>query len=174
MQDEDKFYGLIAQAEDIQKHAVALQRAAQEAVKELPEAIRAAVRGEARVIIAKATESASTALLDACNEAKASSATLRRTGLMQGVFLLAAALVLGCAGFFAGNLLLKNRISELGEVKAAIQAEESTLVELRAKTWGLELVNYGDGTRGIILPKGVKVDRAGAVQDGRVGIVIKP
>ena len=31
MQDDDKLYGLIAQAEDIQKHAVTLQQVAQEA-----------------------------------------------------------------------------------------------------------------------------------------------
>lgn len=32
MQDDDKLYGLIAQAEDIQKHAVTLQQVAQEGV----------------------------------------------------------------------------------------------------------------------------------------------
>ena len=174
MQDEDKLYGLIAQAEDIQKHAVALQRVAQEAVRGLPEATRAAVVGEAREIITRATENASTALLGACNEAKVSSAALRRTGLMQAVFLLAVALVICGAGVAAGNFQLKSRVSELAELKAAIRAEEATFSELRSKTWGLELVNYGDGTRGIVLPKGVKVERTGTVQDGRFGIVIKP
>ena len=51
MQDENKIFGLIAQAEDIQKHAVALQRAAQDAIKTLPDASRAAVRDAAKEFI---------------------------------------------------------------------------------------------------------------------------
>jgi len=175
MQDDDKLYGLIAQAEDIQKHAVTLQRAAQEAVKGLPEGYREAVKGSAREILTEAAENASTALLSACNEAKASSAALRRTGLMQGVFLLAVALVLAGA-FFAGmNWLISGRIGELAELKTAITAEQSKLDELQSKTWGLELVNYGDGTRGIVLPKGIKVERTGTLEkSGQAAIVIKP
>ena len=51
MQDQDKIFGLIAQAEDIQKHAVALQRAAQEAIKTLPDASRTAIRDAAKEFI---------------------------------------------------------------------------------------------------------------------------
>lgn len=174
MQDEDKIFGLIAQAEDIQKYAVALQRSAQDAVKTLPDASRGAVRDAAREFITEAAEKASRSLLDASNEARATSAALRRTGLLQGVFLLAVALVIIGATYAAGSLLVKSRVEELAELKAQVTAERSTLDELRSKTWGLELVNYGDGTRGIVLPKGIKVDRTGAVQDGRAAVVIKP
>jgi hypothetical protein len=59
METEDKIYGLIAQAEDIQAHAVALQRAAQEAVKTLPDASRGAVREAAREFIVQGAETAS-------------------------------------------------------------------------------------------------------------------
>ncbi len=174
MQDENKIFGLIAQAEDIQKHAVALQRAAQDAIKTLPDASRAAVRDAAKEFITEGAEKASRGLLDASNEAKATSAALRRTGLMQGVFLLAVAMVVIGAAYVAGNLLVKSRVDELAELKTQIEAERDTLAELRSKTWGLELVKYDDGSRGIILPKGVKVDRTGAVQDGRIGVVIRP
>ena len=174
MQDENKIFGLIAQAEDIQKHAVALQRAAQDAIKTLPDASRAAVRDAAKEFITEGAEKASRGLLDASNEAKATSAALRRTGLMQGVFLLAVAMVVIGAAYVAGNLLVKSRVDELAELKTQIEAERDTLAELRSKAWGLELVKYDDGSRGIILPKGVKVDRTGAVQDGRIGVVIRP
>ena len=174
MQDQDKIFGLIAQAEDIQKHALALQRSAQDAVKTLPDASRGAVRDAAREFITEAAEKASRGLLDASNEAKATSAALRRTGLLQGVFLLAVALVVIGAAYAAGRFLVKSRVDELAELKAQVTAERGTLDELRSKTWGLELVNYGDGTRGILLPKGVKVDRTGAVPDGRAAVVIKP
>lgn len=93
---------------------------------------------------------------------------------MQGVFLLAVAMVVIGAAYVAGNLLVKSRVDELAELKTQIEAERDTLAELRSKAWGLELVKYDDGSRGIILPKGVKVDRTGAVQDGRIGVVIRP
>jgi len=174
MQNEDKIFGLIAQAEDIQKHAIALQRVAQDAVKTLPEASRSAVRDAAREFIIEGAEKASKGLLDASSEAKATSEALRRTGLMQGAFLLLVALVAIGAVYFAGSLLFKSRLEELAELKIQLAQARAALDELQSKTWGLELVNYGDGTRGILLPKGVKVDRTGNVPDGRAAVVIKP
>ncbi len=176
MQDDEKLYGLIAQAEDIQKHAVTLQQVAQEAVKRLPEGYRDAVKDAAREILTGAAQNATTALLGACNEAKASSAALKRTGLLQAVFLLAIALIIAGASFGGLNWFVKSRLSELAELKAAIQVETATLADLQSKTWGLELVDYGKEGRGIVLPKGVKVDRTGELADksGRIGIVIKP
>lgn len=63
---------------------------------------------------------------------------------------------------------------ERAAMKAAIHAEEAMLTELQSQTWGLELVSYGDGTRGILLPKGTKIDRTGTIKDGREAVVIKP
>jgi len=173
METEDKIYGLIAHAEDAQNTLRAFQATAQEAVKTLPDAARGAVRDAAREFIVQGAETASRELLGASSEAKAAASSLRRTGLLQGVFLLAVALVVIGAAYAAGALLMKSRVDELNELRTAIRAEEAILVELRSKTWGLELVKYQDGTRGIILPKGTKVDRTGAVQDGRTGIVIR-
>lgn len=173
MQTEDKIYGLIAQAEDIQKHSIALQRAAQDAIKTFPDASRTAIRDAAREFIAEGAEKASRGLLDASNEARATSAALRRTGLIQGLFLLAVALVIGAVGFAVMGFIGKSRLAELHELKAAIRQEQAILGELQSKTWRLELVNYQDGTRGIILPRGTNVDRTGAVPDGRIGVVIR-
>ena len=111
MQDDDKLYGLIAQAEDIQKHAVTLQQVAQEAVKGLPGGYKEAVKGAAREILTEAAQNASTALLEACNEAKASSSALRRTGLLQAVFLLAVALIIAGASLGGLNWFIKSRLS---------------------------------------------------------------
>lgn len=158
MQDEDKIFGLIAQAEDIQKHAIALQRAAQDAVKTLPDASRAAVRDAAREFIIEGAEKASRGILDASNEAKATSTVLRRTGLMQGVFLIAVALVMAGAGFAVMNFYGKSKLQELAELKAAIRAEEATLAKLQSKTWELELIIYAGGGKGIILPKGQRAE----------------
>ena len=133
MQDDDKLYGLIAQAEDIQKHAVTLQQVAQEAVKGLPGGYKEAVKGAAREILTEAAQNASTALLEACNEAKASSSALRRTGLLQAVFLLAVALIIAGASLGGLNWFIKSRLSELAEVKSAIQAEKATLADLQSK-----------------------------------------
>lgn len=99
---------------------------------------------------------------------------MRRTGFLQGAFLLAVALVIIGTTYAVGSFLVKSRVDELAELKVQVTAERATLDELRSKTWGLELVNYGDGTRGIILPKGVKVDRTGSMPDGRAAVVVRP
>lgn len=173
MQDDDKIYGLIAQAEDIQRHAVALQRAAQDAIKTLPDASRTAVRDAAREFITEGAEKASRGILDASSEAKATCAFLKRTGLFHGVFLVAVALILG-AGLFVGvSYVSKSKLADLAELKAAIRTEEATLRELQTKTWGLELVKYQDGTRGIVLPKGTKYIRHGTIPGSREAVVIR-
>jgi hypothetical protein len=184
MQDEDKFFSLIAQAEDIQTHAVKLQQVALEAIKKLPDVSRAAVRDATKEFIVEGAEKASRGLLDASNEAKATSAALRRTGLLQGVFLLAVALVVSGAAYVVVGFLVKSRVDELAELKAQIDQEQTALADLREKTWawGLELVDYGDarlktfgdGSQGIILPSGVEIDRTGNREDGRAAVVIKP
>jgi hypothetical protein len=131
-------------------------------------------KGRGKEEFVQGAETVSRGLLDASSEAKAAASSLRRTGLLQGVFLLAVALVIIGTAYVAGGRLVKSRVDDLAELKAVIRAEQATLAELQGKTWGLELVKYQDGTRAIILPKGVKVDRTGAVPDGRTGIVIKP
>lgn len=60
--------------------------------------------------------------------------------------------------------------------RAALTREIAILSEqaekLKAKTWGVELVEWRDGGRGIILPKGMRVKHTGQVEDGREAIVI--
>lgn len=174
MQTEDKIFGLIAQAEDIQKHAVALQRSAQDAIKTLPDASRAAVRDAAREFITEGAERASKGLLDASNEAKATATALRRTGLMQGVFLVAVAVVIAGGAYFAMRFIGARELAQLQELKEQVRAERVILSELQSKTWGLELVNYSDGGRGIILPRGTTFSRAAKIENGRTAIIINP
>lgn len=170
MQNEDKIFGLITQAEDIQKHAIALQRAAQDAIKTLPEASRSAVRE----FIIEGAEKASRGLLDASNEAKVTSAALRQTGIYQGIFLVAIAIIFAGAVFAAMSFTGKSKLVDLYELKAQIREEEGRLAELRSKTWELELMTYNDGGRGIILPRGTAYSHTAKQNDGRTVIIIKP
>lgn len=174
MQDEDKIFGLIAQAEDIQKHAIALQRAAQDAVKTLPDASRGAVRDAAREFIIEGAEKASRGILDASNDAKATSTALRRTGLFLSVFLIAVALVMAGAGFAVMNFYGKSKLQELAELKAAIRTEQATLNELQSKTWGLELLTI-NGKRWIRFKRGDTPGETGTWENGKWhGIEVKP
>lgn len=98
---------------------------------------------------------------------------IRSTTLLGALFILAVGVVVATvavAGIWWGTSSLRD---EAAELRGSIRREEATLAALRSKTWGLELVNYDDGTRGIILPKGVKVDRTGAIPDGRTGVVLR-
>lgn len=144
MNTEEKIYSLMAQAEDMQAHAEKLQNGAEKTFAGLPLAVEQAGQ------------------------------KIRSTGLLGALFLLAVGVVVAAvavAGIWWGTSRLRD---EAAELKASIIAMEATAVQLEGKTWGLELVDYGKEGRGILLPKGVKVDRTGNVPDGRAAIVIKP
>ena len=180
-QTDERIFALMAHAEDLQRVAdKILDNTAADSRKletEGANAVLSAIRGGMdRAVKETKTgfEEAAKGLKEAAGEAQASSAVLRRTGLMQGVFLLAVALVVGGVGFAVMGFIGKSKLAELAELKATIREERTTLSELQAETWGLILVHYDDGTRGIILPKGVKVERTGALKDGRGAIIIKP
>lgn len=148
---EEKLFELMAQAEDLQNHAAKLQKEAQEVFSALPLAVEQAGQ------------------------------KIRSTGLQMALIMLGVGVIVcGASAAFIGwsTSSLRDEAAELRSTIAALKRnvaeEQKTLRELSGKTWRLELVNYGDGTRGIILPRGTKVDRTGVVQDGRIGIVIKP
>lgn len=61
---------------------------------------------------------------------------------------------------------LQTEAASLAELKAAVQEEAAALAELKSKTWGLRLVTFPDGTRGIVLPKDMKYERHGKVKTG--------
>ncbi len=98
---------------------------------------------------------------------------MRRTGLLQAVFLLAVALIIAGASLGGLNWFIKSRLSELAEVKSAIQAEKATLADLQSKTWKLELITFSDGSRGVILPKGKQYERITTMEDGRAVVLLK-
>ena len=180
-QSEEKLFTLMAHADDLQGIANKSLQAVNGAVKRLENDSANAIASSIRAGIDKTLADTKKELLDATvgligasSEAKTTCALLKSTGLFQGVFLLAIAIVIAGAGFAAMSFIAKSKTTELDELRAAIRAEQSTFDELQGKTWGLELVKYQDGTRGIILPKGVKVDRTGAIKDGREAVVIKP
>ena len=144
MTNEDRIYGLIAQAENIQAHAIGLQKEALEAFSELPRSVERAA------------------------------SKIRSTALLGALYVIASGVVVSVvavAGLWWGTQHLRGRLVDLQREVATLEA---TAEQLTSKTWRLELVNYGDGTRGILLPKGVKVDRTGNVPDGRAAVVIKP
>ncbi len=137
MQSEDKIYGLIAQAEDIQGHAVKLQQVAQEAIKTLPEATRGAVRDAAREIIVEGTEKASRSLLDASSRATAASEQLRgasAAALIKHVTVLSlVALVISAAIYFGLGFLVKRRAAELDQVTTQARAMQEAVNKLNSQ-----------------------------------------
>lgn len=134
---------------------------------------------------------------------KTESSSPERAKPKRSVLLLAMTLVIFVAAYAAGGLLVKKRVDKLTELqassrseekflarlKAAAQAEAASLAELKAavraeeaslaelKSWGLRLTTLPDGTRAIILPKGMKYERHGKIEAGEYadfeGIVVQ-
>jgi hypothetical protein len=145
--DEDKICGLIVQAEDIQKHAVALQRVAQDALKTLPEASRNAIKGVAREIITEATENASTALLGASNEAKAAAVALRYTGFLHGFFLVAVVLLVALACIVGLKWKIGRLVDESTELEKEIAVLQARASEFTQKAGKAVLTTCGEKKR---------------------------
>lgn len=148
---EEKLFELMAQAEDLQTHAAKLQNEAQEVFSALPLAVEQAGQ------------------------------KIRSTGLQMALILFGICVVVcGASVAFIGwstDSLREDRAAlaaELETLKASIQTEKATLAEMKSKTWGLELMSYSDGGRGIILPKGTTFSHTAKIEKGRTAIVIKP
>lgn len=147
---EEKLFELMAQAEDLQKHAAKLQNEAREAFSALPLAVDKAGQ------------------------------KIRSTWLLGALFVLAVGVVVAVvavAGVWWSTSSLRDEAADLrstiATLKRDVAEEQKTFQELSGKTWRLELVKWDD-ERGIILPKGVKFVRSGPLKDGREAIVIKP
>lgn len=134
MNDEEKLYTLMAQAEDLQTHAAKLQNKAQETFSALPLAVEQAGQ------------------------------KIRSVGLQLAFILLAFSCVTGGIVFavlqWSTASLREERDAlrtDIANLKATIQAEEATLAEMKSKTWGLRLLEDKNG-RFIVLPKDTRMD----------------
>jgi len=175
--DDDKLeqtaFTALAVMEEAAKVTKEIQHSAEDALQRLPEAARSSIEGVAREIIVKAVQEASRGLLEASGGARAASASLIRSGAINAIYLLGVALVIGAIAFFGANLFISHQLEEIATLRQQVAEEESNLKALKSKSWNLELKTYNDG-RGIILPKGVKVEKSGSLKDGRSIILITP
>ena len=141
MKTEDQLYGLMAQAEDIQEHAVKLQKTALKAISALEGATQTV--GE----------------------------EMRSRGLFWAVCGAAILLVVGMLVLvglkWAAEWTLADLHREAAEYRAEIAALKETSAKLQSETWGLKLTIFTDGKKGIVLPKGMKYERHGKVEGGQ-------
>ena len=147
MTPEEKLYTLMAHAEDLQSHAQTLQSRAQTAFDNLPNVVWDVER--------RFREQATRWIL-------------LWTVLVLALGVVAAAGVSAYIRHDVGSLQAK-----ADALRGEIAEMEQAAAELEGKTWRLKLAHWED-ERGIILPRGVKVDRTGPLKDGREAIVIKP
>lgn len=147
MKTEDQLYGLMAQAEDIQEHAVKLQKTASEAIS--------ALQGATQTV----------------------GAEMRSRGLFWAVCGAAILFVVGMlilAGLkWAAEWTLADLHREAAEYRAEIAALKETSAKLTAKTWKLELIDYDTGQRGIRLPKGMAIDYTAQDKSNQTIIMLK-
>ena len=109
MTDEEKLYVLMAQAEDLQKHAVELQKEAQETFSALPLAVEQAVQ------------------------------KIRSERFSAAVYVFCFGALIAGGIYAGLNVYGSKLQEEHEKLKTAIQDEEATLTKLESKTWGLSL-----------------------------------
>lgn len=138
---EERLFELMAQAEDMQAHAKNLQKSASEVISALQGATQTV--GE----------------------------EMRSRGLFWAV---CGAVILLIVGVFvlyglklAAEWTLADLHREADEYRAEIAAMKETSAKLESETWGVKLTIFSDGTKGIVLPKGMKYERHGKVEGGQ-------
>ena len=144
---EEKLFELMAQAEDLQNHAVKLQNGAQEAFSALPLAVEQAGQ------------------------------KIRSTGLQMALILLGLAIVVCGVSVGFSVWSTESLREERKALQIAIQTEEAMLAKMKSETWGIKLTVFRDGKKGIVLPKGIKYERHGKIEGGQYanmdGIVLQ-
>ena len=149
MTPEEKLYTLMALAEDLQTHAQTLQAHAKTALEGLPEIVR-----------------------DAGYEVRAHATRWIGIGV-------AIVLAVGVAVGAGVSAYIRHDVGDLRTEADALRAEiaemKQTASELAGKTWRLKLMQWS-GERGIVLPRGVTVDRTAPLTDdsGRIAVILKP
>ena len=115
MTDEEKLYVLMAQAEDLQKHAVELQNKAQETFSALPLAVGQAVQ------------------------------KIRSERLSTAVYVFCFGALIAGGIYAGLNVYGSKLREEHEKLKTAIQDQEATLAKIQEKTWGLSLHEDNNG-----------------------------
>jgi len=137
LKDEDKIFSLIAQAEDMQAHAVKLQQDAQDALKKLQDASKGAVKEAAREFIIQGAETASKGLVDASRGAEAAAADIRgafsRACFVHVLWLILVALVVMAGLYFGTGYLVSSRVAEAERLKREIAALEARAADFAAR-----------------------------------------
>lgn len=192
LMNDTKVYGLMAQAEDIQKAAVELLRDSHKAQLTLENVsknalgtIRAGVREEVGEILKQELKGASEGLLglsEGVREAVSSQVSLAHSTeqTIRGATWRFALVLCIIGGIVAGGLWMFQDfvLNKAKKERDLLLSEIASLTEqadkLKTKTWGVEFVEWSDGERGIILPKGVTFVRQVKVNDGRNAAVIAP
>lgn len=137
-------------------------------------------------------KTASGSVLEEAGSTKVAGSSPERARPKRSIFLLAMTLAIFVAAYAGGGLLVKKRVDKLTELqassrseenalarlKAATQAEAASLAKLKAairteeaalaelKSSGIRLTTFPDGTKAIILPKGMKYERHGKIEAG--------
>ena len=101
-------------------------------------------------------------------------AKMRKTWLLHGAYLLGVAVLIVGFGIPLLGWHVGQQVDQLNELKTEINRGQAMLGELEKKTWGLELIEFSDGGRGIILPKGLRLpqNHLGDIKDGRQAIIL--
>ena len=150
---EDKVYGLIVQAQEMQRFALEFKGTAEGVLKILPDACRNAVRDAAREFITEGAENANKSLLDASKEAIAAAGAIRSAQSW--------ALVKHIAILFGIALLLA----------AALYGVKRSSYFSKEKAWELELGENAK-ERWVIFPKGTTIIQTFQTQDGRSTVIL--
>ena len=134
MEDDDKIYGLIVQAQEMQKYALEFKGFAEDAVKKLPDATKNAVREAAKEYIIEGVERVSTSIQNAAVATSTASETLQQTlrwkWTIHALSLVLVAIVILAALYFGAGAMISYKTDELNLLNEQILIMEARINKL--------------------------------------------
>lgn len=148
MDEQGKIYGLIVQAQEMQKYALEFRGTAQEAIKTIPISVRQGMQEAAREVISDKAETAAADLASAAGEARAATDQLRQmlstARSLHVLWLAVAALVIGAVSYAGFGFLISRQASELEDLQIQAQQMEEVVNKLNSKLGKAEITKCGD------------------------------
>lgn len=135
-------FNFLVFAQDMKEHAEKLQKRALETFSALPDAVDIAAK-------------------------KIRSMALRWALISALAVVASAAVSFGAVVWMTADLR-----DEAATLRKTVVSQKAALAELRSETWGLDLITYTGGEKGIILPKGQLANDIRIQENGRKVVVL--
>lgn len=178
MQNEEKIYGLIVQAQEMQKYCLEFKDTAEHVINSLPDTAKEAIKESSDEIIIEATKKAYGSLIAASTLADEASKKINSAisgALLKHISLVfIVGIIILSSVYFVSDFLINKKSAELDTLKIQIKEMESVIETLNSQYGKAEfsMCRNDEGQRRPCIRVDYDAGTFGDVQNGKAFMVI--